>query len=144
MDTRIPSILALMGAIVASAAQADDVTTPGDVTAGKALYTRYCVACHGDGADGDGAMRPVLVIRPADLRQLEAKNDGVFPLRDVIWRIDGRDPVLSHGSMMPVYGEVFGAGPPETLRTASGQPVMTTEPMADLVAYLRSLQQDGS
>lgn len=134
--------LALMAALCAGLAQAEDVPVPGDITAGKALYNRYCTACHGETADGDGAMRPVLVIRPANLRRLAAENDGVFPLRDVIWRIDGRDPVLSHGSMMPVYGEVFGAGPPETLRTAAGQPIMTTEPMADLVAYLRSLQDD--
>lgn len=130
--------LAVLGAGIA--AQADDLPTPGDAEAGKALYARYCTACHGENADGDGPMRPVLVIRPADLRRLAVENDGVFPLRRVIWRIDGRDPVLSHGSMMPVYGEVFGAGPPETLRASTGQPIMTTEPMADLVAYLRAFQ----
>ncbi len=131
---------ALVALGMGMAAQADDLPTPGDAEAGKALFARYCTACHGEDADGDGPMRPVLVIGPTDLRRLAVENDGVFPLRRVIWRIDGRDPVLSHGSMMPVYGEVFGAGPPETLRAATGQPIMTTEPMADLVAYLRGLQ----
>lgn len=132
------SILAatLFGGIAA----AETSTEAADAAAGKALYVRYCTSCHGQAADGDGPMRPVLVIRPADLRHLSAGNDGVFPLQRVIWRIDGRDPVLSHGSMMPVYGEVFGAGPPETLRAQDGRLIETTEPMADLIAYLRGLQ----
>ncbi|WP_135501909.1 c-type cytochrome [Roseovarius aestuariivivens] len=132
--------LAFTAGLVGNLATADNIPEPGDSEAGKALYARYCVACHGEQADGNGAMRPVLVIAPVDLRRLAADNGGDFPLKRVVWRIDGRDPVLSHGSMMPVYGEVFAAGPPETLRTSAGQPLMTTEPMADLVAFLRDIQ----
>jgi len=58
----------------------------------------------------------------------------------VVMRIDGRDPLISHGSMMPVYGDFF-AGTDVMTKTQAGQPVLTSQPIVDLLAYLEGLQQ---
>jgi hypothetical protein len=63
----------------------------------------------------------------------------VFPLMRVIRRIDGRNPLVSHGSDMPVYGELF-EGDDTALKLPSGQPVMTSRAIADLVVFLQAIQ----
>lgn len=128
------SVLSLAVALSASAVSAD-----GDAATGEALYDRYCAACHGAEATGHGPMRAVLTVQPSDLTALSAGNDGVFPMERVVKRIDGRDPLVAHGSQMPVYGDFFD-GDGASLRTESGQPVITSTPVADLVAYLQNLQ----
>mgnify|MGYP001628304970 CR=1 FL=1 len=128
------SVLSLAVALSASAASAD-----GDAATGEALYDRYCAACHGAEATGHGPMRAVLTVQPSDLTALSAGNDGVFPMERVVKRIDGRDPLVAHGSQKPVYGDFFD-GDGASLRTESGQPVITSTPVADLVAYLQNLQ----
>ncbi|SLN53150.1 Cytochrome c [Roseovarius litorisediminis] len=110
-----------------------------DETAGRETYERYCASCHGLEATGQGPMRPVLTVQPADLTQLTAGNGGKFPLVRVIKRIDGRDPLVSHGSPMPVYGDFF-EGSDVALKTEAGQPIMTSQPVVDLVEFLKSLQ----
>lgn len=110
-----------------------------DIDAGQANYERYCAACHGIEATGEGSMQAVLNIPPTDLTQLTAANAGVFPLVRVIKRIDGRDPLVSHGSPMPVYGDFF-EGKDITMQTEAGQIIMTSQPVVDLVTYLKALQ----
>ncbi|WP_270729365.1 c-type cytochrome [Shimia sp. Alg240-R146] len=111
-----------------------------DADEGAALYLDHCATCHGLDLDGKGPMAGVLTIKPTELRALAQDNDGTFPLVRVIKRIDGRDPLVSHGSPMPVYGRFF-EGFDVTMKTSSGQPVMTSKPVSDLVAYLKSKQQ---
>lgn len=115
--------------------------TAQDMVQGEALYRYYCATCHGNGAGGNGPMSPSLVVAPADLTRLSADNDGVFPIQRVIMRIDGRDPLVSHGSMMPVYGDFF-AGSDVAVKAETGQPIMTSQPIVDLLAYLQTLQQE--
>ncbi|QFS83945.1 Cytochrome c [Roseivivax sp. THAF40] len=112
-----------------------------DVGVGKSLYERHCATCHGLSAKGDGPMAPALLIQPTDLTLLSSGEDGRFPLMRVIMRIDGRDPLVSHGSPMPVYGDFFEGVQSVALKTGAGQPVMMSEPVADLVTYLKSLQE---
>ena len=111
-----------------------------DPDEGQALYMTHCAACHGAEAAGDGPMAPILTLQPPDLTALSADNAGVFPLLRVVRRIDGRDPLVAHGSPMPVYGDFFEQGASVALKAPSGQPVMTSEPLAHLVAYLRGIQ----
>lgn len=111
-----------------------------DTEEGKSLYLTYCATCHGLDADGKGPMGPALVLQPTNLTQLQAENDGVFPLVRVIRRIDGRDPLVSHGSPMPVFGDFF-EGRNIALRTQSGQNIMTSVPVADIVAWLETIQK---
>lgn len=125
----------LLGVCLAGPAVAQDVED------GQALYLRHCVSCHGAEAMGSGPMAPVLLVQPTNLRQLAATNDGVFPTERVVARIDGRDPLVSHGSAMPVYGDFF-AGDDTAVKTPSGQPILTSAPIADLLAYLETLQTE--
>jgi mono/diheme cytochrome c family protein len=118
-------------------AEGEDVV--GDAVTGAALYRAHCAVCHGLEARGDGPMAPVLLVPPADLRRLAARHGGVFPLERVAARIDGRDPLVSHGSDMPIWGGFF-EGRDVALRTEAGQPLLTRQPIADLVAWLRTIQ----
>jgi len=112
-----------------------------DAVQGEALFGFYCATCHGTSAVGNGPMSPSLVVAPADLTRLAAKNEGVFPTSRVVMRIDGRDPLVSHGSMMPVYGDFF-QGTDVATKAETGQPIMTSQPIVDLLAYLQSIQQE--
>lgn len=128
---RLLGVLAI--SMMAGAAAADEIKN------GEALYLTHCATCHGIDMDGNGPMVGVLMIKPDDLLNLSAGYGGEFPLVRVIKRIDGRDPLVSHGSPMPVYGDFF-EGQDVALKTASGQPIMTSKPVAELVAYLQSVQ----
>lgn len=110
-----------------------------DADAGRDLFQHHCAVCHGAAADGAGPMAPVLTIQPTDLTKLAARNEGVFPIERVIRRIDGREPLVAHGSPMPVYGDFF-VGPETLGKTELGQPLLTTRPVADLIAWLNSIQ----
>ena len=112
-----------------------------DAVQGEALFGFYCATCHGISATGNGPMSPSLVVAPTDLTTLAARSDGVFPTNRVVMRIDGRDPLTSHGSMMPVYGDFF-EGTSVATKAETGQPIMTSQPIVDLLAYLKALQQD--
>jgi hypothetical protein len=42
---------------------------------------------------------------------------------------------------MPVYGAFYEGGSDVALRTEAGQPILTSQPIADLVAWLRMIQK---
>tara|TARA_R110002094_G_scaffold188440_1_gene163691 strand:- start:1353 stop:1748 length:396 start_codon:yes stop_codon:yes gene_type:complete len=110
-----------------------------DAEAGAALYDNYCATCHGLEGRGKGPMAPALLLQPPSLRDLTARY-GAFPTARVVARVDGRDPLVSHGSPMPVYGPFF-EGDDTALKAETGQPIMTSRPIVDLVAYLRAIQE---
>ncbi|MBN9888353.1 c-type cytochrome [Salipiger abyssi] len=112
-----------------------------DADIGRSLYHTHCATCHGLEGRGDGPMEGVLTIKPVNLTELAAANGGSFPVERVVKRIDGRDPLVSHGSPMPVYGDYFERMFDVPIRTESGQPVLTSQPVVDLVAYLREIQK---
>jgi len=111
-----------------------------DMSEGQSLFRTYCASCHGARADGTGPMVGALAGEPADLTRLTADNDGIFPLVRVIRQIDGRDPLVAHGSPMPVFGGFF-EGRDVALKTHSGQPIMTSMPVAELVGWLETMQR---
>ncbi|TDK41037.1 c-type cytochrome [Antarcticimicrobium luteum] len=111
-----------------------------DAAKGAELYRVHCATCHGVDGAGQGPMAGVLVVQPRDLTTLAEQNGGALPTERVVRRIDGRDPLVSHGSPMPVYGFFFEEGKGKAVKTTSGQPIMTTEPIVDLLAYLETLQ----
>lgn len=111
-----------------------------DHAEGAALYMARCATCHGADAQGRGPMSPVLLVQPKDLTQLSAQNGGDFPMMRVIARIDGRDPLVSHGSDMPVFGQLF-EGDDTALKLPDGQPVLTSRAIADLVVFLQEIQK---
>lgn len=127
-------LLILCFALPASAQEA------GDPAAGAEFYATYCAACHGVTGRGDGRMAPLLTVLPTDLTQLAAGNDGRFPVFQVTRQIDGRDPLLAHGGDMPLFGMWF-EGEDVAIADTTGQPIMTSRPIADLVAYLQEIQE---
>ncbi|MFK7941038.1 MAG: cytochrome c [Roseovarius sp.] len=112
---------------------------PGNAGRGEETYQDHCATCHGLELTGKGPMAGVLLIAPVNLSRLQADNGDVFPTARVVKRIDGREPLVSHGSPMPVYGG-FLTGKGVLLTTETGQPIVTTQALADLVAYLRAHQ----
>ena len=124
--------------ILASLALANS-TQAQDIRAGTQTYERCCAACHGIDGTGFGPMRAVLTLHPTDLTALKSSNNGHFPVERVVRRIDGRDPLVSHGSPMPIYGSFF-EDRDVGLRTERGQTMLTSQPVVDLVAYLETLQ----
>lgn len=111
-----------------------------DAEVGQETYMQYCATCHGLTATGNGPMSPNLILQPTDLTALAARNDGVFPTDRVVRRIDGREPLVSHGSPMPIFGEYF-EGRNATLEDADGTKIKTSQPIVDLVTWLRTIQQ---
>ncbi len=124
------AVLAL--SITASAARPE-----ADPARGADLFARHCAVCHGAGGGGDGPLAARQMIPPTNLTELGAGE--AFPTLRVAARIDGRDPLVSHGSPMPIWGD-FLTGPKVMLRTAPGQPILVDAPVADLVAYIATLQ----
>ncbi|MEO1733122.1 MAG: cytochrome c [Pseudomonadota bacterium] len=111
-----------------------------DAEEGAVFYEYHCATCHGLNADGGGPMAATLLLQPPSLRDLTARNDGVFPMARVVTRIDGRDPLASHGSPMPVWGPFFDGDRGVPMKAETGQPILTSEPIADLVAYIMTIQ----
>jgi mono/diheme cytochrome c family protein len=110
-----------------------------DALTGRALFLQYCATCHGEAAEGNGPMAPVLLVQPKDLTALAAENGGAFPAARVVARIDGREALVSHGSSMPIYAEVM-AG--ELVAMEIGGATLTiSRRIADLVAYLMEIQK---
>ncbi len=134
-------LAALCFTALATTGQAQEIDNSAQIAAGRDLYMRHCATCHGLEARGDGPMAPILLVQPVALSKLAADNGGDFPLLRAIRRIDGRDPLVSHGSSMPVYGEFF-EGNDSAMKAANGQPVMTSRPSADLVTYLLTIQEE--
>lgn len=111
-----------------------------DATVGGALFTRHCATCHGIEATGNGPMAPVLTIQPTDLTRLAAGNGGTFPVERAARRIDGSDPLVAHGSPMPVFGDFLDDADHVALPLPDGQPMMVPRAMADLLAWLEAIQ----
>lgn len=113
-----------------------------DMQDGRDLYRSYCSQCHGMNAKGDGPMAEMLAIETPDLSRLAARNGGEFPLEAVARQIDGRWPVLAHGGDMPLFGPALDSDQQVALSLPSGQPMMTGLPLANVIAYLESVQAD--
>lgn len=124
----------LIFALSASAAVAQDAER------GEGLYVSFCSTCHGPEGRGDGPMAPVLDILPADLTSIAADNGGVFSMGVVASKIDGRDPLLAHGGPMPLFGDFF-EGEDAAIKTETGQPMLTSQAIVDLLAYLETIQE---
>ncbi|WP_204113859.1 c-type cytochrome [Shimia biformata] len=127
-------ILSVAGIFLASALHAQD---PGE---GKVLYLENCATCHGLELDGNGPMAGAMNMKPTNLTTLAATNGGTFPVVRVVKRIDGRDPLVAHGSPMPVYGHFF-EGDDTLVKSETGQPIMTSRSIADLLAFIAGKQK---
>ncbi len=111
-----------------------------DTKDGRILYMSHCLQCHGIDAKGDGPMAEMLAIDTPDLSGLALRNDGAFPTEAVARQIDGRAQILAHGGDMPIFGPFLDSDQYVALRLPTGQPMMTSLPLANLVVYLELIQ----
>ena len=105
---------------------------------GEQLFARFCAACHGDKAEGNGPVAPFFKLAPPDLTRLAARRGGKFPTEDVRNIIDGRKNTGAHGARnMPIWGMEF-----QYADTGSPEKQKQVEALIDrLVQYLRSIQR---
>jgi mono/diheme cytochrome c family protein len=107
--------------------------------AAKAMYLRYCGACHGQSGKGDGVVSGFLRPRPTDLTQIAKKAGGEYSSAQVVQMIDGTKTVRAHGDAdMPVWGEVFR----ERSTTPMSQRVEIQGKLLLIAEYLRSIQEN--
>jgi mono/diheme cytochrome c family protein len=104
---------------------------------GEELFGRYCAACHGAGARGDGPVASTLNKRVPDLTVLARNAGGDFPALVVRETIDGRSMMSAHGTrQMPVWGYEFWVEEGADIVAES-----TASQLIDrIVAYLASVQ----
>lgn len=126
------SIALLLAVLVGSPIMAQDAAR------GAYLFDRHCAVCHGTGLRGDGPMAEVLMVPPPDLTRIAERYDG-FPRVGIAWKIDGRDPLVSHGGDMPLFGFVFGEMS-QVMRDGA-QTLLTAPEVVDLVAFLERSQE---
>lgn len=94
--------IAIVLLLIAWSARAEEESFPG-----QADYQRYCSACHGDAADGDGPVADVLTPRPPRLTALRAKFGNPLSSRFVEF-VNGTTMPRAHGtSDMPVWGRIL-------------------------------------
>ena len=110
-----------------------------DVDRGERLYFQHCAVCHGEIAEGGGPMAEVLTVPPSDLTQIATRRDGAFPVIEIARLIDGRDPILTHGGEMPIFGFVFGEFN-VVLRERGAGTLLTSREVVDLVGWLETVQ----
>ncbi len=133
---RLLLFVALIVSVTVPAARAEEEVAEG-VRRGALAYRVYCQSCHGVEGQGDGPVAADLKHQPPDLSRLARRAGGEFPAVEVRHKIDGRDPVASHGpSDMPVWGMTF------ELR-GDVDPRQQDQRINDLVEYLRSLQRSS-
>lgn len=108
---------------------------------GQAEYMNSCASCHGTRGKGNGPLAETLRVPPADLTQLEKKNNGEFPYFRVYAVIDGRYVVPGHGPRdMPVWGQQF-LEEDEKVYGPSGGEIVAQERVHELAGYIQTLQQ---
>jgi len=110
------SVGVILAALVGPAPAQD---FPPDVTRGKAVYERHCLACHGRGGRGDGPDAAALKVSPANFHRFKSflKSD-----EELLRTID--------------YGIVF-----SPMHSWQGQ--LTETERQDVLAYIRMLVQQG-
>jgi mono/diheme cytochrome c family protein len=131
-------ILAATGVLGATAVLAQDAAQ--EFAAGREEFLVACAACHGAAGDGNGEIATMFKDRVPDLTGIAKRNDGVFPLLEVIQAIDGRAVVRGHGNPMPVFGNRYRAAA-DNADAVMGAEVLARGRVLELALYLQSIQQ---
>ena len=126
--------------VILAATAAPVIAQSSDV--GAALYEQFCQSCHGLAGDGQGPVAQFLNVPPPNLTTIAARNDGEFPMLQVIQTIDGRNIIGPHGGAMPMWGAVFSGDMGETMQTYGYGTVLEARGrLMSLAMYLESIQQ---
>ena len=135
MISRGKLILFSFLAIVGGAGWADEM--------GRSDFMDGCAGCHGESGMGQGPLAELLNIDIPDLTHLSARNDGKFPMLEVIHTIDGRMGLQAHGGTMPIWGSIFKshAMGDTGIYGSAGAEALTRGRILSIAYYLESIQQ---
>ncbi len=131
MHRRLTALGLLAGAGLAACA----VPEMPDASEGALLFAENCAACHGADARGTGPESLGIGKNPPDLTRISARNDGSFPVAEMLSVIDGYVEGSHPGRVMPEFGGDLGG----QLVPLEVDGVLTPTPRA-LVALLRYLE----
>ena len=129
---RAAALLTASAVITPATAQDDEI--------GAAMYASACASCHGAAGKGDGVIGTLLAEAPPDLTTLSARNDGRFPMLEVIRIIEGESGQDVHSGPMPPFGELYYRTETE-LMGEQGAILGARGRMLSLALYLESIQQ---
>jgi hypothetical protein len=149
--------MTLLYAIVSSAVSSPTLAQADGL--GQYEYLGSCASCHGTDASGQGPMAEFLNVEVPNLTGLSLRNDGQFPMLEVLRFIDGRacGPAIdnrpcprpngelgAHGRAMPVWGNrykdeaVFGNG---ASKPSENPEAVVLGRILALAYYLESIQK---
>jgi mono/diheme cytochrome c family protein len=106
---------------------------------GKQEYMNNCATCHGETGMGQGPLAALMTVDVPKLTDLAARNDGKFPMLEVIQTIDGRQGTRGHGYPMPVWGDRFEAHTDD--KGPYGAEAIVRGRILSLAYYLESIQE---
>ncbi len=106
---------------------------------GRILYMENCVSCHGTTGRGDGPAAAGLGSSPADLTQIAARRDGVWPMLEVMSILDGYSRRTLPREDMPIF-DGFLEGDMIDFDTGNGVKTPMPTKLIEMVNYLELLQ----
>jgi mono/diheme cytochrome c family protein len=102
-------------------------TAAAQSAAGAEEYTRACASCHGLTGRGDGPLAEYMSIPVPDVTQIRTRNNGVFPMLEVI-------------HPMPIWDDRFEAAVASELGDVGTEIAVRGRVLA-LATYLEAIQQ---
>ena len=127
------TILLAVMALACNPAGADEM--------GRTDFMEGCAGCHGESGKGQGPLADLLSIAVPDLTHLSSRNDGEFPMLEVIHTIDGRTSMQAHGGSMPIWGSIFKSHAMADSAMFGGAEAVTRGRILSIAYYLESIQQ---
>ncbi|MDH3511480.1 MAG: cytochrome c [Gammaproteobacteria bacterium] len=105
---------------------------------GEETFLRYCAACHGEKARGDGPVASAVPITVPDLTLIRRRLGDKFPEETLRKIIDGRNVVIYHGTRyMPVWGYEFWVEEGADEEAKARVEII----IANLIEYITSIQR---
>lgn len=109
-----------------------------DAVLGARSFQANCAVCHGADGRGAGPMARDLLVMPPSLTGLAERQGGPIPAEFIVGVVEGHARSDGFSGAMPEFsGAGMGTGP---MVDVAGLARPVSAPMADLLAYLQTIQ----